>query len=680
MDLFSPVTKLRGVGPARAAVFHRLGIFTLYDLLAYFPRDYEDRTNPVEIAQLQPGVPACFEAMVVSQPVLRRIGKGRDVTNLTAADETGKLTLHYFNQPYIKTQLHYGERYYFYGTLLPEHGMQMANPAFEAADRPGVVTNRLLPVYPLSAGLSNRTLSACIRQALSEAGALPELLPETVRTQYGLCGVTEAYTTVHAPESWDALQRARKRLVFEEFFIFSAGIAVLRASRTELHTVPYETGCMDAFFRALPFRLTGAQNGAIEQILHDLSSGHVMNRLVQGDVGSGKTMVAAAACFCAVRNGKQAAFMAPTEILAEQHEKTLSALLGPLGVSVLLLTGAKTPAQKRAAREKIASGEAQLIVGTHALISAGVEFHALGLVVADEQHRFGVAQRTRLTEKGDAPHLLVMSATPIPRTLALIAYGDLDVSVISELPPGRRPVETFLVSEALRERLNGFIRKQCREGHQVYVVCPAVEDGEENAMKSAESWAQTLRDETFPELRVGLVHGRMKSAEKDAALSVFRAGGYDILVSTTVVEVGVDVPNATLMVIENAERFGLSQLHQLRGRVGRGSAQSYCVLVSGTRNEETKKRLQALCKTTDGFQIAEQDLALRGPGDFFGSRQHGLPLLKVASLQMDLETLRDAQQAAAAVIRSADSLNAPELAPLKARVEALFTRQEVSLN
>lgn len=679
MDLFSPVTDLRGVGPARAAALQRLGIFTLYDLLAYFPRDYEDRTNPVEIAQLQPGVPACFEALVVSQPVLRRIGKGRDVTNLTVADETGKLTLHYFNQPYIKTQLHYGQSYYFYGTLL-EHGMQMANPAFEESGRPGTVTNRLLPVYPLTAGLSNRTLCACIRQAFSAAGALPELLPETVREQYGLCGVTEAYTAVHAPESWEALQSARKRLVFEEFFIFSAGLAVLRASRTELHTIPYDTACMDAFFRALPFRLTGAQSGAIDQILRDLSSGHVMNRLVQGDVGSGKTMVAAAACFCAVKNGKQAAFMAPTEILAEQHEKTLSALLGPLGVHVLLLTGAKTPAQKRAAREKIASGESQLIVGTHALISTGVEFHALGLVVADEQHRFGVAQRTRLTEKGDAPHLLVMSATPIPRTLALIAYGDLDVSVIAELPPGRRPVETFLVSEALRERLNGFIRKQCAGGHQVYVVCPAVEDGEENTMKSAEGWAQTLRDETFPELRVGLVHGRMKSAEKDAALSAFRAGDYDILVATTVVEVGVDVPNATLMVIENAERFGLSQLHQLRGRVGRGSAQSYCVLVSGTKNKETKKRLQALCKTTDGFKIAEQDLALRGPGDFFGSRQHGLPLLKVASLQMDLETLRDAQQAAAAVIQTADSLNAPELAPLKARVEALFTRQEVSLN
>ena len=603
MDLFSPVTDLRGVGPARAAALQRLGIFTLYDLLAYFPRDYEDRTNPVEIAQLQPGVPACFEALVVSQPVLRRIGKGRDVTNLTVADETGKLTLHYFNQPYIKTQLHYGERYYFYGALL-ERGMQMANPAFEEAGRPGTVTNRLLPVYPLTAGLSNRTLCACIRQAFSAAGALPELLPETVREQYGLCGVTEAYTSVHAPESWDALQRARKRLVFEEFFIFSAGLAVLRASRTELHTIPYDTACMDAFFRALPFRLTGAQSGAIDQILRDLSSGHVMNRLVQGDVGSGKTMVAAAACFCAVKNGKQAAFMAPTEILAEQHEKTLSALLGPLGVHVLLLTGAKTPAQKRAAREKIASGEAQLIVGTHALISTGVEFHALGLVVADEQHRFGVAQRTRLTEKGDAPHLLVMSATPIPRTLALIAYGDLDVSVIAELPPGRRPVETFLVSEALRERLNGFIRKQCAGGHQVYVVCPAVEDGEENAMKSAEGWAQTLRNETFPELRVGLVHGRMKSAEKDAALSAFRAGDYDILVATTVVEVGVDVPNATLMVIENAERFGLSQLHQ-RADASGAAARSPTACWSAGRKT---RRQKSACRRS-----ARRRTALRSP-------------------------------------------------------------------
>ena len=382
--------------------------------------------------------------------------------------------------------------------------------------------------------------------------------------------------------------------MLEELLTLKLGLSLMKRRGREHTGAVMKPADITPLWRALPFEPTNAQKNAVRDCIADMQREFPMNRLIQGDVGSGKTMVAAAACFCAVKNGKQAAFMAPTEILAEQHEKTLSALLGPLGVHVLLLTGAKTPAQKRAAREKIASGEAQLIVGTHALISTGVEFHALGLVVADEQHRFGVAQRTRLTEKGDAPHLLVMSATPIPRTLALIAYGDLDVSVIAELPPGRRPVETFLVSEALRERLNGFIRKQCAGGHQVYVVCPAVEDGEENAMKSAEGWAQTLRNETFPELRVGLVHGRMKSAEKDAALSAFRAGDYDILVATTVVEVGVDVPNATLMVIENAERFGLSQLHQLRGRVGRGAEQSYCILVTGYKLAEDTRKDHAL--------------------------------------------------------------------------------------
>ena len=422
MDLFSPVTQLRGIGPARAAQLAKLGIVTLYDLLAYFPREYEDRTHPVEIAELQPGVPACFRAMVVSQPVLRRIGKGRDLTRLTVADETGRLTITFFNQPYVKEQLHYGESYYFYGALQPEYGMQMANPAHEPADRPGTVTNRLLPVYPLTAGISNRQLCVCVQQALEHAAKLlPELLPEDVRQQYTLCGVTEAYTAIHMPPDWETLQRARRRLVFEEFFIFSAGLAVLRASRTALSAVPYQTQCMPAFYAALPFQLTHAQQAAIDTILADLSSGHVMNRLVQGDVGSGKTMVAAAACYCAVQNGRQAAFMAPTEILAEQHAKTLTVLLGPLGVQVLLLTGSQTAAQKRAAREKLASGEAQLVIGTHALISENVVFRDLGLVVADEQHRFGVAQRTKLTEKGQAPHLLVMSATPLPRTLALIA-------------------------------------------------------------------------------------------------------------------------------------------------------------------------------------------------------------------------------------------------------------------
>ena len=680
MELSSPVTALRGVGPTRAAALHKLGVDTLLDLLRFFPRGYEDRTRIVPIAELRPGEAACFCAMVVSQPVLRRVRKGMDITKLTVADETGKLAVTYFNQPYVKEQLHYGERYFFYGAVLPDRPGQMANPAHEAADRPGTVTNRLLPVYPLTAGVSNRHLTEYIRQALTLAPQLPELLPQDVRLAYDLCGTQDAYTAIHAPDTMEQLARARRRLVFEEFFIFSAGLAVLRASRAAQPAAPYDTACMQPFYGALPFRLTHAQQAAIDDALRDLASGHMMNRLVQGDVGSGKTMIAAAVCYCAVQNGRQAAFMAPTEILAEQHEKTLTRLLGPLGVEVLLLTGAKTPAQKRAAREAIADGRAQLIVGTHALLSDAVVFHDLGLVVADEQHRFGVAQRTKLTEKGRSPHLLVMSATPIPRTLALIAYGDLDVSVVNELPPGRIPTQTFLVGEALRARLHGFIRKQCAEGHQVYVVCPAVEEGDDPSLKSAERWAAALQTEVFPELRVGLLHGQMKSGEKEAVLAAFAAGGYDILVATTVVEVGVDVPNATLMVIENAERFGLSQLHQLRGRVGRGHAQSYCVLVSDTKNPDTRRRLQALCKTTDGFKIAEEDLALRGPGDFFGSRQHGLPLLKVASLQMDMETLQNAQRAAASVIQDASSLDRPELAPLKAHIAKLFAEQEVSLN
>ena len=680
MDLSSPVTALRGVGPTRAAALHKLGADTLFDLLRCFPRGYEDRTRIVPIAELQPGEAACFCAMVVSQPVLRRVRKGMDITKLTVADETGKLTLTYFHQPYIKDQLHYGERYFFYGAVLPDRPGQMANPAHEAADRPGTVTNRLLPVYPLTAGVSNRHLTEYIRQALTLAPQLPELLPQQVRLAYDLCGVEAAYTAIHAPKTPAQLTRARKRLVFEEFFVFSAGLAVLRATRVTQRVQPYRTDGMQPFYGALPFQLTHAQQTAIGDVLRDLASGRVMNRLVQGDVGSGKTMIAAAACFCAAQNGRQAAFMAPTEILAEQHAKTLTRLLEPLGVEVLLLTGSKTAAQKRAAHEAIADGRAQLVVGTHALLSDAVVFHRLGLVVADEQHRFGVAQRTRLTEKGDGVHLLVMSATPIPRTLALIAYGDLDVSVVNELPPGRIPTQTFLVGEALRQRLHGFIRKQCAEGHQVYIVCPAVEEGDDPSLKSAESWAAALQAEVFPELRVGLLHGQMKGRDKEAVLAAFAAGEYDILVSTTVVEVGVDVPNATLMVIENAERFGLSQLHQLRGRVGRGRAQSYCVLVSDTKNPDTRRRLQALCKTNDGFKIAEEDLALRGPGDFFGSRQHGLPLLKVASLQMDMETLQSAQQAAAGVIQDASSLDRPELAPLKARITQLFSEQEVSLN
>ena len=681
MDLFSPVTALKGVGAVRAKQLAKLHIETLYDLIAFFPRDYEDRTKLLSIAGLTPGEPACFEAMVISQPQLSRIRKGMELVKVRVADETGRVDLVFFNQPYVKDQLNYGESYRFYGAIHEGYGHQMQNPAFEPVDAAGVVTGRILPIYPLTAGITNKLIGACVRQALDAClDSLPDILPEAVQARYGLCSAHFAYETVHLPASFEALQKARRRLVFEEFFIFSAGLAAIRTQRDELHTKPMDTRHMEPFYSLLPFTLTRAQQAAIDDILRDLASCRPMNRLVQGDVGSGKTMVAAAACFCAIQNGHQAAFMAPTEILAEQHAGSLQKLFSPLGISVVLMTGSLTATQKRQRKAEIADGSAQLIVGTHALITQDVAFHDLALVVCDEQHRFGVAQRAALSAKGQTPHLLVMSATPIPRTLALIAYGDLDVSVIGELPPGRLPVDTFLIGEDKRQRLNAFIEKQCEASHQVYIVCPTVEESDLESLKSAESFAQTLRQVVFPHRRVGLLHGKMKQADKDAALGAFSRGETDILVATTVVEVGVDVPNATLMVIENADRFGLSQLHQLRGRVGRGSAQSYCVLVSGNRNEQTRKRLKALCATTDGFKIAEEDLALRGPGDFLGSRQHGLPLFKVADLQLDMQTLMEAKQAAGEEIRDAETLERPEYDALRARVHALFRQSDLALN
>ena len=454
----------------------------------------------------------------------------------------------------------------------------------------------------------------------------------------------------------------------------------MRAARKEKKTEPYRDFDMAPFYNRLPFSLTGAQNRAVGEILEDFRRGVPMNRLVQGDVGSGKTMVAAAAAYCAARNGRQTALMAPTEILAEQHFASLSALFAPLGVSAALLTGSMTGKQKKDVRERVAAGEVQVVIGTHALLSESTRFDNLGLVITDEQHRFGVGQRSRLSAKGEDPHLLVMSATPIPRTLALILYGDLDVSVLDELPPGREPVDTFLVGESYRPRINAFIRKQVSEGHQCFVVCPAVEENEELGIKAASVWADTLQQTVFPDLRIALLHGQMKGAEKEAAMASFARGEADVMVATTVIEVGVDVPNATLMVIEDADRFGLSQLHQLRGRVGRGKAKSYCILTTHNRNPETLQRLKALCKTADGFKIAEEDLRLRGPGDFFGSRQSGLPAFRVADLGCDLTAMKDAQQASADWIDAYGTSDTPEANALRQRIGDLFARAEGTMN
>ena len=679
--LTDPITILKGVGPARARQFAALNIFTLGDLICHFPRGYEDRTKLVTIDALEVDEPACFRAMVMNTPRTNHIRKGLDLTKVQVADHTGRLTLTFFNSRFACEHLAYGKEYIFYGAVSGDYlGYNMTNPVFEAPDSSALTTRRVLPIYPLTAGLNNAAVLRAVRQALSICDPPKEILPEELRQRFGILGADRAYRAIHEPKSLEEAEQARKRMIFEEFFLFSAGLSLMRQTRAGKKTQAYRDTELTDFYRSLPFALTNAQNRAIGEILADFRRGVPMNRLLQGDVGSGKTMVAAAAAFCAARNGFQTALMAPTEILAEQHSASLDKLFAPLGIRVGLLTGSQTQKQKREAREALASGEIQVAVGTHALLTDATVFKNLGLVIADEQHRFGVAQRSRLAAKGADPHLLVMSATPIPRTLSLILYGDLEVSVLDELPPGREQVETFLVGESYRPRINAFIRKQAAEGHQSFVVCPAVEESEELGVKAAAAWAETLRSTVFPDLRVSLLHGQMKGSEKEQTMAAFARGEADVLVATTVIEVGVDVPNATLMVVEDADRFGLSQLHQLRGRVGRGQAKSYCILVTHNRNAETLGRLKALCKTNDGFRIAEEDLRLRGPGDFFGSRQSGLPAFRVADLSMDLGTLRQAQEASAQWIEQWGDSDAPEAQELRRRVGELFSRAEGTMN
>ena len=679
--LSDPITILKGIGPSKAKQFANLNIFTLGDLICHFPRGYEDRTKLVPIEKLEPDVPACFKAMVMNTPRTAHVRKGLDITRVQVADTTGRLNLTFFNSKFVSDQLQYGKEYIFYGAVSGDFiGYNMTNPAFEALDSAPVTTRRILPIYPLTAGLSNGAVLKAVRQALAICDTPPEIIPEDVRREYGILPADRAYEAIHEPASMAEAELAKKRLIFEEFFVFSAGLSLIRASRAEKKTAPYLNTDLSAFHAALPFTLTGAQSRAVGEIMADFRKGAPMNRLVQGDVGSGKTMVAAAAAFAAARNGKQSALMAPTEILAEQHYQSLSKLFAPMGIRVALLTGSMKPKEKRDVRENIQLGLTDLVVGTHALITDATVFSDLGLVITDEQHRFGVGQRAKLSAKGNDPHLLVMSATPIPRTLALLMYGDLDVSILDELPPGREPVDTFLVGESYRARINAFIRKQVAEGHQCFVVCPAVEENEELGIKAATVWAETLQQTVFPDLRIALLHGQMKGPEKEEAMAAFARGEADVMVATTVIEVGVDVPNATLMVIEDADRFGLSQLHQLRGRVGRGKAKSYCILTSHNKNQETLQRLKALCKTTDGFKIAEEDLKLRGPGDFFGSRQSGLPTFRVANLSYDLQTLKDAQAASARWIDSCGTSDRPEAVALRGRIGELFARAEGTMN
>ena len=680
-DLNTDVRYIKGIGEAKAKALGKLGIFTLGDLIGWFPRRYEDRRETRPISSLIPGETACVAAMIASEPKVSHIRKGLDLVKVRAVDDTGALDVTFFNQSWLKNQLRVGETYIFYGraegSLLRK---TMAGPVVEPEGR-REFTGRIVPVYPLTAGVSQLLLSRAIRQGLDEcADILPDCLPDSVRQTHGLCRVNYAYENIHFPESPEALDIARRRLAFEELFFFAIGLKLLRFRRETVSVEPFRPVDMAPFYDALPFILTGAQRRCVDEAIADMTAGKPMNRLCQGDVGSGKTMVAAACVYFCVKNGRQAALMAPTELLAEQHYRGLAPLLEQLGLRCALLTGSTPAKTKRSVTAQLASGELDFAIGTHALISGGVAYANLGLVVTDEQHRFGVAQRTALAEKGEHPHTLVMSATPIPRTLALILYGDLDVSVIDQLPPGRKPIETYAVTSAYYPRLYAFIRKQVEAGRQVYIVCPMVSENDDlpDERKAVTEYAQKLQSEIFPDLKVAYVHGKMKSREKDTVMSAFAAGETNILVSTTVIEVGVDVPNASLMVVENAERFGLSQLHQLRGRVGRGQHQSYCVLVSDNKNDETRQRLRAMTKTADGFKIAEEDLRLRGPGDFFGLRQHGLPGLRVADIGCDTRLLTEAQTAAEELLAHDPSLaRHPDTAE---RVQKLFRQSENSLN
>ena len=680
-DLTTDVRYIKGIGEQRAKALAKLGIFTLRDLISYFPRDYEDRRATVKIRDLKPGRPACVEAMVAAPPTLNRIRKGLELVKLRAVDETGALDVTFFNQVYMRDNLRAGEPYIFFGKAEVQ-GMRrsMTNPVVERAGN-RTVTGRIVPVYPLTAGISQQTLIRSVEQGLSACrDLLPDPLPDEIRRQYSLCRAGYAYSQIHFPASEEELAIARRRLAFEELFLLATGIQTLRLRREGLACAPFADTDLSAFYALLPFSLTGAQRRAVDDILADFASGRPMNRLVQGDVGSGKTMVAAAAMVCAARNGRQAALMAPTEILSEQHYRGLAPLLEKLGITCALLTGNMRAKERRQVLEGLAYGQIRVVIGTHALISADVSYQDLGLVVTDEQHRFGVGQRSALTAKGERPHLLVMSATPIPRTLALIIYGDLDVSVIDQLPPGRQKIDTFAVTGAYRPRIYQFLAREIAAGRQAYLICSMVSENDAvpDERKAVTAYAQTLQEQIFPHLRVACVHGRMKGREKDAVMSAFAAGETDILVSTTVVEVGVDVPNATVMVVEDADRFGLSQLHQLRGRVGRGSHKSYCILISDSRSEETLARLRAMVQTGDGFRIAEEDLRLRGPGDFFGRRQHGLPALKVADLAWDMAVLKEAQQAARDLLDQDPELTGHPL--VARRTRELFAEHENAMN
>ncbi|MCG4604078.1 ATP-dependent DNA helicase RecG [Faecalibacterium prausnitzii] len=669
----TPVRYLKGVGPKTAERFEKLGIVTLADLLCHYPRRYIDFSRPYSIAEAPPDTECVVKAEVFAKPAGRILPGGRRMERITAGDDVSSLEITWFNNPYATQKLELGQEYYFEGIVTG--GMlrrQMVNPQVRTAAQ--ITAAPFEAVYPQTEGLSSTVIAKCIRQLLPHAELLPDPLPEEMLKKYRLLSKADAVRAIHCPATEEEAFAARRRLIYEELLVLQLGIGRMKNRGSASTGAPMQRLDPAPFWASLPFSPTGAQRRAVDEILTDLSGSTSMNRLLQGDVGSGKTLVAAAAIWACIRSGYQAALLAPTEILAAQHAENLNRMLAPFGMRVALLTGGMKAAARRTTLAAIRSDEADLVVGTHAILSEGVEFARLGLAVVDEQHRFGVRQRGMLAEKAANPHLLVMSATPIPRTLGLLIYGDLDISILDELPPGRKPVKTRCITGKKRRDLYGFLDREIGAGRQVYIVCPAIEDTPDGGLNAVKSYYEDIAKALLPDRRVGLMHGKLKPKEKAAVMDDFKSGRLDALVSTTVIEVGVDVPNATVMVIENAERYGLSALHQLRGRVGRGAAESWCFLVSDNTAESVQKRLKFLCSTSDGFAVAQFDLETRGPGDFFGSRQHGLPTLQIADLMNDTRTLHAAQAEASALLAADPLLEAPEHSLLAAQVEQMFTK------
>ena len=669
----TPVRYLKGVGSKTAERFEKLGIVTLADLLCHYPRRYIDFSKPYSIAEAPADTECVVKAEVFAKPGGRILPGGRRMERITAGDDVSSLEITWFNNPYAAQKLQLGQEYYFQGIVTG--GMlrrQMVNPQVRTAEQ--IKASPFEAVYPQTEGLTSNAIAKCVRQLLPHAELLPDPLPPEMLAKYRLLSKADAVRAIHCPATEEQAYAARRRLIYEELLVLQLGIGRMKNRGAAATGAPMQLADPSLFWASLPFSPTGAQRRAVSEILADMAGETSMNRLLQGDVGSGKTLVAAAAIWACIRAGYQAALLAPTEILATQHAEGLNRMLAPFGMRVALLTGGMKAAARRTTLAAIRNDEADLVVGTHAILSEGVEFARLGLAVIDEQHRFGVRQRGMLAEKAANPHLLVMSATPIPRTLGLLIYGDLDISILDELPPGRTPVKTRCITGKKRHDLYHFLDQEIGRGRQVYLVCPAIEDVPDGGLNAVKTYYEDIAKALLPDRRVGLMHGKLKPKEKAAVMEDFKAGRLDALVSTTVIEVGVDVPNASVMVIENAERYGLSALHQLRGRVGRGAAESWCFLVSDNQSENVQKRLKFLCSTTDGFAVAQYDLETRGPGDFFGSRQHGLPTLQIADLMNDTRTLHAAQAEAVAMLADDPLLEAPEHALLEQQVQQMFEK------